>query len=421
MLLHFALVIEILATIMCIHRIYGRKIRLDINTVGTILGILIILELANSLQFGGILSFSVYVVLFMYCKKEFKCSLIENVISLVLCMIIMTSMQFMFSSIIRLKIEQEYVRNAVSNILVLVFLAMSFTSYGMHSLQKALVRKSSFVAVLAGFMCLIVLLLLLQGKVLYGVHMQYFTLVVPAIFMILYSIIKWYSAQAKVEKMEEEICRTKENEKKYEMLLTKVRLRQHELKNHIAAVFSAHYTHKTYEKLVQAQEEYCSKILSENKYNNLLLLGDNVLVGFLYGKFQEAEADGIEIQYKVAANVNRTQVPTYYVIEMLGILFNNAVEALKNSAERVISMEFCEADDGYEFSIRNPFPYVSYDEILGWFEPDKSEKGSGRGLGLYHLKCLCEEWKCDISFRNIEIEWNNWIEFTLKLSKADNE
>ena len=100
---------------------------------------------------------------------------------------------------------------------------------------------------------------------------------------------------------------------------------------------------------------------------------------------------------------------------MLGILFDNAVEALKGSSEKVISFEVYELSDGYEFTVKNPFRYASYDEISQWFQLEKSEKGVGRGLGLYHLKRLCEEWKCDIVCRNEEIEQSNWIVFTLKM------
>lgn len=105
---------------------------------------------------------------------------------------------------------------------------------------------------------------------------------------------------------------------------------------------------------------------------------------------------------------------------MLGILFDNAMEALKNSHIKVISFEICELENGYEFSVRNPFPYVPYDEIIEWFKIDRSEKGSGRGIGLYHLKCLCEEWHSEIESRNVEIEQDNWIAFILKVKKADN-
>lgn len=85
----------------------------------------------------------------------------------------------------------------------------------------------------------------------------------------------------------------------------------------------------------------------------------------------------------------------------------------------MISFEVCELENGYEFSVRNPFPYVPYDEITEWFKLDRSEKGSGRGIGLYHLKCLCEEWHSAIECRNVEIEQDNWIAFILKVKKAD--
>lgn len=403
MIMHVALVAEILATILCIHCIYDRKVTFDVKTVGFILSTLIVLEVVNIYQLNGGFSFIVYIFLFAYCIGEFKSSFVEAMVSLFLYIVILTATQFVCMLIANIIIQNAvyvpnvvYIRNAISNVLLLFLFGALFSSRLLHRLQKSVCRKSKFVAVLSGFICLIVIVIVLQGKVFYAVNMQYFVLVVPAIVMLLYSIMKWFTVQTNVEKMEDEIREAEKNTREYENLLTKVRLRQHELKNHIAAIFSAHYTYKTYEKLVQAQEEYCKKILDENKYNSLLLLGDKILVGYLYGKFQEAEDDGIEIDYKAATKIDKVQVPIYYMIEMLGILFDNAMEALENSHKKVISFEACESQNEYEFSIRNPFPYVSYDEITEWFKLDKSEKGSGRGIGLYHLKCLCEEWHSDM-------------------------
>ena len=422
MALHIALAAEILATIFCIYCIYGKKVTWDVKTTVAVLGILVILEIINTYQLGGIFSFLVYVILFVYCKSMFHYSVADTIMSLLLYIIILSPIQFICVSMVNIVIsEKQLVRNAIGNVLVLIICMSVLPRCGLHRLQKSILKKSKEMFLLLGFICFIVIILLLQEKICYVIQMQYFVFAVPAIFMLLYLILKWYTAQAEAEKMKEEIYKIEENAKEYESLLTKVRLRQHELKNHMAAIFSAHYTHKTYEKLVQAQEEYCNKLLSENKYNNLLLLGDNVLAGYLYGKFQEAEADGIEIRYKIAAKADNMQVPTYYVIEMLGILFDNAVESLKNSGKKIISFEVCEKDDRYEFCVKNPFPYVPYDEISEWFRLGKSGKGDDRGLGLYHLKCLCEEWNCDVGCRNIETEQCNWIVFTLKTDKADNE
>ena len=415
MLLHVALVTEIVATILCI---YGKRFRLDAWTAGLMLSVLAILEVINYYHIGGMSSFGVCILLFLYCKIVFKSSTLESIISLLLYAVILTSMQFagmFFANIIMT--DALYIRNILSNIMAIIIFVILFPTQGLHRLQKGIYENRKFVFLMLGFVSLIVIMLLLQGKLFRKIQMQYFVYAIPVSILLLYLILKWYIAQIEIEKREKEFQKVKETTKEYDDLLTTVRLRQHEFKNHMEAIFSAHYTHKTYEKLVQVQDEYCKTLLDENKYNNLLLLGDKVLVGFLHGKFKEAEGDGIKINYKVSVAVEQCRVPTYYVIEMLGILLNNAMEALKNSSKKVIFFEVCEVGECYEFSVKNPFPYVPYDEILEWFQLEKSEKGRGRGLGLYHLKCLCEEWKCDIGCRNMEMEQKNWIVFTLKIKK----
>lgn len=49
-----------------------------------------------------------------------------------------------------------------------------------------------------------------------------------------------------------------------------------------------------------------------------------------------------------------------------------------------------------------------------------SSKGINRGIGLYHVKELCEEWNCNIFCENIEIEGKNWIQFDLEMCKEVN-
>ena len=395
MVIRIALVTEILATIVCLHCIYDRKFKVNIKTICLTMTVLIILELINYLQLSGIFSFGAYAFLIIYCKIEFKSPVVETLISFVICMILLTVLQFMclfFTGMI-----EEYIRDAVSNVIVLGVCTLIFPKCNLHRLRKSIYSRRKFIFIILSFV---------------------FIFVIPSIAMLLYLNVKWYTAQIQVEKMHKEICEVSKSVKIYEELLIKVRLRQHEFKNHLAAIFSSHYTHKTYEKLVQAQEKYCQKMSEENKYNGLLFVGDNVFAGYLYGKFQEIEAEGIEVAYQINAMVNNCSVPIYHVIEMLGILLDNAVEALKDSEDRQISFEVMEIEDGYQFVIKNPFDYVPYEELVKWFQFEKSERGSGRGLGLYHLKCLCEEWKCEIGCKNIEFQGKNWIIFLLIVGKA---
>ena len=418
MLIHITLVTEILATIMCIHCIHGSKICLDVKTIGVIIEILIILELINYYHINGIFSLIIYVILFAFCKIKFKCNFFENLVTLILCMILLTCIQFLcFCLVGNFTIN---VRNVLGNMLLLAVCCVILPKCGLHRLAQGICRKSKFVLLVLGFACPIIVFMILSEKIFYILSVQQFILVVPAIILLLYSFLKWYIEHIEVERKVEEMQNVRESTDAYRNLLTNVRLRQHEFKNHIAAILATHYTCKTYEKLIQEQEKYCAKMIADNKYNSLLSIEDGVLAGYLYMKFQEIDKDEIEVIYKIETKVNQCRVPVYNIIEMLGILLDNAVEAVKYSENKKIDFVICEVEEGCCFLVRNPYRIAAYDEIIAWFQLEKSEKGRGRGLGLYHLRCLCAEWQCNVGCRNVEINEENWIEFSLIIGKADN-
>lgn len=172
--------------------------------------------------------------------------------------------------------------------------------------------------------------------------------------------------------------------------------------------------------MVNAQTEYCNKLQQENKYNNLLLIENNIMAGFLYGKFQEIDEDGIMIDYSIKASLKKLEVSEYRLIEVIGILLDNAVDAVaEDGNEKQISFLINETENKYQFLIRNIYHYVPYEEIETWFQLHNSIKGRNRGVGLYHVKLICNEWNMNIGCRNIMIDGKNWIEFILEIDKAD--
>lgn len=421
MLVHIGAVMEIFTSFAYIHCIFGTKFRLNQKMMVAILSIFVTLELINAYQLSGIFSFVGYVIIFIYCKKQFKRTVWETTLGLLLYVITATVMQYICLSAVSVVVDAEGELYLICNGLALIIGILFLPKCNLHKLFAGICRKTGYVAALFSFMSVVAILILLQSKTMFHVEILDFILVVPAIILLLYSILKWHVTQAKIETLETEIQVAETNEKGYQDLLTKVRLRQHEFKNHMAAILSAHYTYKSYEKLVEVQEKYCSRLLCENKYNNLLMLGNSTLVGFLYRKLQDLEEEGIVVQYKVATHIDKMQVPTYYVIEILGILLDNAAEAMQSAEEKDISFEARETEDSYEFLVGNPFPYVSMNEILKWFQLNQTNKGEGRGLGLYHVKCICEELNCEIECGNKTMDEENWIVFTLRVGKTDNE
>ena len=233
-------------------------------------------------------------------------------------------------------------------------------------------------------------------------------------------MVKWAASQNKLKEKEKAVEQAHRGEDDFRELLLSIRLRQHEFKNHLSAILSAQYTHKTYEKLVKAQNEYWGHIKEENKYYNLLMIANQQLAGFLYGKLQWMEEYGIAIECVVKTQLKALPVPAYHMIELLGIFMDNAKEALETLEKRRFFLGISQKGEYYYFQLRNVFPYVDYEERVRWFGRGVSHKGEGRGLGLYHARQLCEKWNSSIQCENLELEEENWIEFCIEVKKADN-
>lgn len=391
MLYRIALVAEICSAILCIHCIYGERVRPDIKTIVIFMSILAVSEAAFDLQISNGFTVVSYLLFGIYCLCRFKATIFQTIINILVYAILFVSIQFVCMFIVGLIVlRNEILRTFIVNLMVLGICMFVLPKCKLHQLCKAISKHRKFLSSVVAFMSIIIFAVLYQDKVHEKVKTEYFVLAVPAVLLLL-------------------------------AFAVKLDIAQHEFKNHMAAMLSAHYTYKTYEKLVSAQEEYFGKLNQENKHNDLLLVGDSILIGFLYGKIQEAEADGIDVECTVKAYIEGYAVPAHRLIEILGILFDNAVEALKELPDRNICVFVEETEDGYRFAVRNVFRYVTYGEMEKWFRLGMSDKGSGRGIGLYYAKKLCEEYKCRIGCRNVEAGGKNWIEFSLSIPKADSK
>lgn len=408
--------LEIFATLACIHSIYGKKIQWDVKPIALCLSLLVIYEVANSLQDGGIYSLIAYIPIFVYCKRTFGTSMSQTLVKIVWLIILLTAIEFLgVLLVISFIPENLIVRNIFANLFLLIVSIVVLPKIHIERVNL----NSKAMKIVFGMVLGIILFITLQGKMGYNINVTLFALAIPFSLLLLYCLVKWSKTQTEVDSIKREFDVTSTMGEKYTELLSDIRLKQHGFKNHITAILSAHYTCKTYERLVEVQDEYCIKLMQENRYNNLLQIGDKVLVGFLYDKFRGMEGDDIEVKYEIYTSIDKCTIHSYYLIEILGILLDNAVEAIKSTKRRNVVFIVDENDNKYLFSVRNISKYVPYAEIEKWFQKGVSSKGKNRGVGLYYAKKLCQDLKCDIHCRNIEYEQENWIEFCLEIGKAD--
>lgn len=412
-------ILEILAILSCIHCIYGAPIHIERKTVITFLTLYTCMNLANKHQIAVEYTVVMYIGLAVYCVKRFKRGFRENTINYVLFMIVLTLVEFICGVLISLVIrEKVLVKTLISTILTAGLSSVVLPKLELSKVANWALKKNVIFYLSLVYISLFVGAMISQFKLLGNLTLERYVLGVPIIIFLLLCSRQWAKYQSYYEDKERELHAHVENSEKYTEFIKKIRMRQHDINNHITAILALHYTKTNYEDLVRAQREYCNRIMAENKFNALLSLGDNVLIGFLYEKFENIQKKGIEIICKVSVREYNPNIPDYYLIEAMGILLDNAVEAvMQNDLPQKMQVIIQEKEAGYVYIVRNPFYHVKYDQIQQWFEFEHSTKGHDRGMGLHHLRSICLEWDCGIGCNNIEYQNINWIEFVIETGR----
>lgn len=423
MLVAVVLVVELLAIFICVHRAYGIKLSVDRVSVLAYLIMLVIMGLVNILNLSSVFSFLCYIILVVYCYIRIKDRIVPIVVSVILSIIILTVVEFLSATLLALvPVRNMYVRDICGCLVTLLFSIVGLPILKINKLRVAICKRHWLMYVVLFFAVSVIFTILVLLKTNGGVQLSFFIFGVPSIAIILFLVIYWDKSLAKQKQMIQEMKTMETMNNNYDNLLFNVKANQHGLKNHMMAVMSSHYTYKTYEQLVEAQQIYCERIKEENKYNDLLLVGDHALSGFLYSKMLELEKEGIKISYKIKTMVKSSCVSMFYIIEMLGILLDNAKEAvLQDENLKRVDLEIKKNMDGYIFVVRNPYYEMRYEDIEEWFQMGKSTKGNERGIGLYRIKELCQNEECHITFRNRKKEEMNWIEFELWIKEKEDE
>ena len=415
--------IEILSMVVCLYNVFGEKLKLNFSFLSVVLSLVAIQELMNYYHINGIGTILIYIVLFIFSKRKFKETAVGTGVRLLLQLIFMVGLQFVCLVAVNFFLsgdEKEVSRTFVSIIVVLLCNLFIQFKIDLTREWKTALTVNLSIFLTGGFLLFIILAVLLSSKLQTGVSGEIYIISLPFIIFTILWMVKWAASQNKLKEKEKAVEQAHMGEDDFRELLLSIRLRQHEFKNHLSAILSAQYTHKTYEKLVKAQNEYWGHIKEENKYYNLLMIANQQLAGFLYGKLQWMEEYGIAIECVVKTQLKALPVPAYHMIELLGIFMDNAKEALETLEKRRFFLGISQKGEYYYFQLRNVFPYVDYEERVRWFGRGVSHKGEGRELGLYHARQLCEKWNCSIQCENLELEEENWIEFCIEVKKADN-
>ena len=199
-----------------------------------------------------------------------------------------------------------------------------------------------------------------------------------------------------------------------EGLIEQVRIRQHDYHNKLQSIHALAYVYKDFESLKGALLETTEHDMLPDFEMNLLKLNMHLVSGFLFSKIRQADKEGKELHLDTEQYVIRTTCTEYEVIECLGILIDNAIEATDEGG--TILAKIGSQDDKLVFEIKNAGPHLTPEFCKNIFKKGYSTKKNdmdNHGIGLYKLNRMVKEHEGKLTLENVEVDQTEYISFGL--------
>lgn len=419
-------IVELFLYMYCLAEFFGKKLKIGIYA--TVLIIINLFVMKGIIDFGFPEYFQslCYVAMFLYGLLSYGESIKITLVNCFLAAIIVFLLPFFLYLPIYCLFYPNYEYADIYSLLAFVgsFIIMVLCCHKikLKNLSDFCIKRSKLILIVT------ILILCGLGFELYQIMDKRILksdlnfLMIYFILFSLFIIYEWQKSRMDVEKNKAQLEMNRLYYDAYDQLIMLVRERQHDMKNHINAILSLSYTTENYDELITKQKEYCGYVMEQNEKTKLVLSSGNPLIsGFLYSKIREAENDNIIIDYKIGIEKNQTAIPEYELVEMAGILLDNAIEALKNVNEEELAKKIYfsikETEDDIELIVANASPLYEEDMTVHFFESGYSSKGQNRGIGLSKLKRLVQNRKGDVMVYN-KLHGNmNYLTFEIRLLK----
>lgn len=389
---NIALLLEIFTFLYGFAAIYGRKMKFDVYDVVYVIADMMLLVGINENTIPAYFISLSYALKCIYCMLKYRTSVKTTVINWGIVFVYVTVIQLICYIPVRYTLGiYSVIKEAV--VFLMSFLVMCFfgVKLKMKEISDFLLGNKAVLFVISGFVILGLgtqIWKIKENGVIGaedGIPLIYFLILM---FVMIY---EWQKTRNDAERKKAQLEMNELYYDAYEDLIRSIREKQHDFKNHINAVAGMLYTSDDYVDVIAKQKKYFEEVLGEMEEVSLLTLVENPLLsGFLVRKIREAELKGIAVTRNCIWKSQELKVPEYKLVEMMGILFDNAVEAVEKLKEnRSIQVSLDKEEELLVFSVVNTYE----GELLPMeiFEAGYSSKGRGRGLGLTKLCRLTEE------------------------------
>lgn len=413
---------ETLAYLYCFAATYGKKMKYNIHVVIFVVAQLVLMTGMNDYGFPKYLISLSYALMFTYCILNYKSSIVQAIINIILSIFIMGIVQLLVYFVLVTVFRTDNKNSLVFELLVMIFnfIIIYFMAPKMklNFVSSYLLSKKVLSGLIMSFVAIIFGSRIWKIKLNSSLQGEDFIFTVYFFSMLVLLLIEWQKTKVQAEKQKVQFQMNELYYGAYEDLILSIRKRQHDFNNHLNAIQGMIYTTNSYDELKDQQEKYMSEVMEGNEKTSILTMIENPLIaGFLSIKFQEAERKGIEIAYTCRFPDRKIKIPEYELVEMFGILLDNAIEETERlDNKKKIWVTLSEGAEKLYFDIANTCSETNKDDIARLFTKGYSNKGLNRGIGLYKLQEMIDNYHGDIYVTQDVVENSAVIRFVMTIS-----
>ena len=284
--------------------------------------------------------------------------------------------------------------NITVNIISFLFINIKYINNALNKFYNSILPKKSISNLL-----FFILLIIGFSYLIYNIGFSQFfnkEYIVNFLIFIIFTIITciFIENQNKYKKLEEEYDVLFNYIQTFEDWIEKEQLNRHEYKNQLAVIRCLTKEKKIKDKIDEILEDNIN--IKDQAVTNLKNLPKGGIKGLMYYKAAIAQKQKIHLTTDVSINENGilsklSEKNIRVLCKLIGIYFDNAIEAAAESRKKNLTIEVYELKDKVNFVFSNTFK--NHKNMKDRNKKGVSSKGEGRGNGLYFASKLIKENK----------------------------
>lgn len=173
-----------------------------------------------------------------------------------------------------------------------------------------------------------------------------------------------------------------------ENMVDEIKRQQHDYHNHIQTMQTM------LDVLPEEAKKYMVKFEEQSVLHDLMKLDNKIIMAFLYAKYNKAKEKGVHLTIELKEYFLHADITDYELVEIYGILIDNAIEATTNTkVEGIVKIVLEKEKNQFVFRISNPSEKITNQQIQKFFEKGYSTKkeSMNHGIGLYKVRKILKE------------------------------